>query len=224
MRYRTMTTMLVCAAILLVGLGTSPGAAAAPSPSLLEPHGIAVFEWHRLSQVNARVSDQRLAALSADGFKTVHADVGEYLEVADQPSSRTQQNRLGQLRSELRRLVARAARKAWRSTRSVAGPTGPTTPTATSAPSCSTWSPSTTGSSFPTSASRGPARHRAVRGGQLLGRRGSCAPAVPGDAGGDRDPLPGRPDPGAQRRSAAGLRHPLLVRREGPRCAAGAVR
>lgn len=111
MRYRTMTTMLVCAAILLVGLGTSPGAAAAPSPSLLEPHGIAVFEWHRLSQVNARVSDQRLAALSADGFKTVHADVGEYLEVADQPSSRTQPNRLGQLRSELRRFVARAARK-----------------------------------------------------------------------------------------------------------------
>ena len=114
MRYRTTTTtMLVCAAILLVGLGASPGvAAAAPSPgALLEPHGVAVFEWHRLSQVNSRVSDQRLAALSAEGFRTVYADVGEYLEVADQPYSRTQQNRLGQLRSELRRFVARAAKK-----------------------------------------------------------------------------------------------------------------
>jgi len=114
MRYRrTTTTMLVCAAVLLVGLGASPGvAAAAPSPgALLEPHGVAVFEWHRLSQVNARVSDQRLAALSAEGFKTVYADVGEYLEVADQPYSRTQQNRLGQLRSDLKLFVARAAKQ-----------------------------------------------------------------------------------------------------------------
>jgi hypothetical protein len=57
------------------------------------------------------VSDQRLAALSAEGFTTVYADIGEYLEVADQPSSRTQQNRLGQLRSDLRRFVARAGKK-----------------------------------------------------------------------------------------------------------------
>jgi hypothetical protein len=94
-----------------VVFGVNPGvAAAAPSPTeILAQHGFAVFEWYRLSQVNARVSEQRLSSLRTDGFKTVYADVGEYLEVADQPASRTQRTRLSQLSSDLERFVGRAS-------------------------------------------------------------------------------------------------------------------
>lgn len=109
--HRGITRVLVSASVLLVVLGANPGvAAAAPSPSeILEQHGFAVFEWYKVSQVNARVSEQRLDSLRTDGFKTVYADVGEYLEVADQPASRTQRTRLNQLKSDLKRFVARAS-------------------------------------------------------------------------------------------------------------------
>jgi hypothetical protein len=46
---------------------------------------MAVFEWYRLSQVNAYVTEQRLWSLRRDGFTTVYVEVGEYLEAADQP-------------------------------------------------------------------------------------------------------------------------------------------
>jgi len=101
--HRTITRVLVAASVLLVVLGANPAVAAA------EPHGFAVFEWYKLSQVNARVGEQRLNSLRTDGFKTVYADVGEYLEVADQPASRTQRTRLNQLKSDLKRFVARAS-------------------------------------------------------------------------------------------------------------------
>jgi hypothetical protein len=110
MRRSTITRVLCAAVVLLVLWGANPGAAAAASPSeTLRRHELAIFEWHRLSQVNAKVADQRLVSLRADGFKTVYADVGEYLEVFDQPYSRTQQTRLGQLSRELRRFVGRAS-------------------------------------------------------------------------------------------------------------------
>jgi hypothetical protein len=110
MRRPSSIRVLSAAAVLLALWGANPGAAAAASPSeTLRRHELAIFEWHRLSQVNAKVGDQRLASLRADGFKTVYADVGEYLEVFDQPSSRTQQTRLSQLSGELRRFVARAS-------------------------------------------------------------------------------------------------------------------
>ncbi len=51
--------------------------------------GLAAFEWYRLSQVNASVSDERLWSLRRDGFSAVYADIGKYLEVADQPESRS---------------------------------------------------------------------------------------------------------------------------------------
>jgi hypothetical protein len=102
--HRAITRILVFASVLGMVLGANPGAAApAPSP------GFAVFEWYKLSQVNARVSEQRLDTLRTDGFRTVYADVGEYLEVADQPASRTQRTRLNQLKSDLKRFVARAS-------------------------------------------------------------------------------------------------------------------
>jgi hypothetical protein len=109
--YRAITRVLVSACVLVMVLGAQGVAGATPSPTeTLQQHGIAVFEWYKLSQVNAKVSDQRLNALRADGFKTVYANVGEYLEVADQPYSRTQQTRLNQLKSDLKRFVARASK------------------------------------------------------------------------------------------------------------------
>lgn len=112
MRHRAkISRVLVSTAVLLAVLVANPGvAAAAASPTeILQQHGLAVFEWYKLSQVNAKVSEQRLSSLRADGFKTVYANVGEYLEVADQPDSRTQRARLNQLKSDLKRFVARAS-------------------------------------------------------------------------------------------------------------------
>lgn len=111
MRHRTaITGVLVTAAVLLVMVGATPVATAAePSPSeILQQHGFAVFEWHRLSQVNAMVTNERLSDLQEDGFKTIYADISEYVEVADQRASRTQQTRLAQLNGELKLFVSRA--------------------------------------------------------------------------------------------------------------------
>jgi len=100
------------------------------------------------------VSDQRLNALRTDDFETVYADVGEYLEVADQPDSRTQRTRLNQLRSDLKRFVARAANLGF-AVHAVAG--GPNWTDASHrylAPSSSSSSRTTTGPLPPTSASK----------------------------------------------------------------------
>jgi hypothetical protein len=107
----TITSVLVTAAVLLVLVGATPGAAAAePSPltEILQHHDLAVFEWNRLSQVNTTVTDARLDALRGDGFKTIYVDISEYVEVADQRPSRTQQARLAQLNGELKGFVNRA--------------------------------------------------------------------------------------------------------------------
>jgi hypothetical protein len=112
MRHRTtVTSVLVTAAVLLAVLGATPAASAAmPCPTEIpQQHGDAVFEWHWLSQVNALVTDQRLRDLQCGGFKTVYADISEYVEVAAQRPSRTQQARLLQLKGELKGFVSRAA-------------------------------------------------------------------------------------------------------------------
>ena len=102
--HRAITRILVAASVLLMVVGANQAvAAAAPPPDL------AVFEWYKLSQLNAKVSEPRLTTLRTDGFKTVYANVGEYLEVADQPDSRAQRTRLAQLKSDLKRFVARAS-------------------------------------------------------------------------------------------------------------------
>ena len=108
----TSIRLLVSASVLLVVLVAQPGvAAAAPSPTATPAQqGMAVYEWYRLSQVNANVSEQRLSSLRGEGFTTVYADVGEYLDVAVQPVSRTQQSRLSRLTSDLRSFVARASK------------------------------------------------------------------------------------------------------------------
>jgi hypothetical protein len=101
---------VVTAAVLLVVLGAYPAAAGAPSPTGdPAPQDMAVFEWYRLSQVNANVTTERLRSLRRDGFTTIYADVGEYIEAADQPESWSQQRRLRRLAGDLRRFVARAS-------------------------------------------------------------------------------------------------------------------
>jgi len=108
-RRATITSVLACASVLLLVVGAHPAAAASSPAEVLQQQGFAAFEWYPLSQANAKVSDQRLNTLRRDGFKTVYVDIGEYLEVADQPESRTQRTRLSQLNGDLRRLVSRAS-------------------------------------------------------------------------------------------------------------------
>jgi hypothetical protein len=107
-RRTTVTSILVTAAVLLAVLGATPAASAAtPCPTEV-PQQHAVFAWHRLSQVNTTVTDQRLRDLQCGGFKTVYADISEYVEVAAQRPSRSQQALLLQLRGELRSFMSRA--------------------------------------------------------------------------------------------------------------------
>jgi hypothetical protein len=103
------TSVLVTAAVLLAVLGVIPAVSAAtPCPTEIPQQRDAVFAWHRLSQVNATVTNQRLRDLQCGGFKTVYADISEYVEVAAQRPSRTQQTLLLQLKGELKNFVSRA--------------------------------------------------------------------------------------------------------------------
>jgi hypothetical protein len=123
MRHRTtVTSVLVTAAVLLAVLGASPAASAAtPCPTEVPQQRDAVFEWHRLSQVNTTVTNQRLRDLQCGGFKTVYADISEYVEVAAQRPSRTQQARLLQLNTALKDFVSRASTKHQLRVHAVAG-------------------------------------------------------------------------------------------------------
>ena len=108
-RRTTVSSVLVTTAVLLGVLGATPAArAATPCPTEGPQQRDAVFEWHRLSEVNTTVTDQRLRDLQCGGFKTVYADISEYVEVAAQRPSRTQQARLLQLKGELKAFVSRA--------------------------------------------------------------------------------------------------------------------
>ncbi len=123
MRHRTTITIVLvtAAAVLLAVLGATPAASAAtPCPTEV-PQQRAVFEWHRLSQVNTTVTDQRLRDLQCGGFKTVYADISEYVEVAAQRTSRTQQARLLQLKGELKGFVSRATTEYGLGVHAVAG-------------------------------------------------------------------------------------------------------
>ena len=105
MRHRTTTTsVLVAAAVLLVVVGATPGAATVePSLSeIMQKHDLAVFEWNRLSEVNITVTEERLAALQADGFKTIYVDISEYVEAAAKKAP------LDQLNAALKAFVASA--------------------------------------------------------------------------------------------------------------------
>src|SRR5215218_3294984 len=108
-RTATRIRLLLSASVLLVVVGAYPAAAAASPTGGPDGQGLAAFEWDRLSQVNTSVSGERLWSLRGDGFGAVYADVGEWLEAADQPESWSQRRRLRRLTGDLRRFVARAS-------------------------------------------------------------------------------------------------------------------
>jgi hypothetical protein len=108
-RTATSIRLLVSASVLLVVLGAHPAAASSPAGDV-GGQSLAAFEWYRLGEVNDNVSSSRLWSLRGDGFGTVYADLGEYLDAADQPESRSQRRKLRWLTGELRRFVARASR------------------------------------------------------------------------------------------------------------------
>jgi hypothetical protein len=108
-RRAAITSVCMCLSVLLVVAGALP-AVAAPSPATVLPQrGFAAYEWHTLSQVNAKVSDQRLDALRDGGFRTIYVNVAEYLRVAGQSGSPTRRSRLNRLTGDLRRFVSRAS-------------------------------------------------------------------------------------------------------------------
>lgn len=121
-RRTTVISIPVTVAVLLAVLGAAPAAGAAtPCPTEAPQQRDAVFEWHRLSEVNTAVTDQRLRDLQCGGFKTVYADISEYVEVAAQRPSKTQQARLLQLKGELKGFVSRATTEHGLGVHAVAG-------------------------------------------------------------------------------------------------------
>jgi hypothetical protein len=103
----TSIRVLVALSVLLVVVGAQPGRAATAPPPV--QGGLGAFECYRLSQVNTSVSGERLWSLRRDGFGAVYAAVGEWLQAADQPDSRSQRRRLRRLTGDLRRFLARAS-------------------------------------------------------------------------------------------------------------------
>jgi hypothetical protein len=103
---------LLCAAVLVVLVGGGqPAAVAQPGPAATTPqrYRLAAYQWHSADQLTAGQARQRLRFLRQHGIRTVYLDLGDYLDVADQPHSQQRQDRLAQLRSRLRRYVAAAS-------------------------------------------------------------------------------------------------------------------
>jgi hypothetical protein len=128
MHSSTIRSAIVCAAVILVVIGGSQPAAAGsrwhprkPHSHLRGPHlqprqsqtyELAVFEWHQLSGLDDEVSPH-LRWLRSEGFTTVYADFGEYIEAAEAanqvPRDEQSIRRLAQLGHDLRRFVAFAS-------------------------------------------------------------------------------------------------------------------
>ncbi len=109
---RVATRILVCATAVVVLVGGSQWAGARPRAAARPPNhdASAAYEWHGASRLTTREARQRLRFLHRRGFKLVYLDLGDYLDVADQPESWQQQRRIRKLRRHLRRYVADASR------------------------------------------------------------------------------------------------------------------
>ena len=107
---RRATGVLVLAALLAVVGGSLTGGSAAASARRREQprHTLAAFEWHNAGDLPAAEVRQRLRFLRRHGFTTIYLELGNYLDAADQPESRVRQQRLKQLRRQIRRFVATA--------------------------------------------------------------------------------------------------------------------
>jgi hypothetical protein len=112
---RAATRALVCG-VVLVALASGGRWAAAHSRDHdrpRRPHGLglaAAYEWHDAGQLGRREARERLRFLRRHGFETVYLDLGDHLDVADQPPSPQRRARLRELRRHLRHYVADASR------------------------------------------------------------------------------------------------------------------
>jgi hypothetical protein len=111
MRRAILARGLACGALIAVVLSGAQAAGAQPRTASRAPlrPGLAAYDWHNASEFSPAEARQRLRFLSANGFRTVYLDLGDYLDVADQPVSEAQQARLRQLKQALRRYVAAAS-------------------------------------------------------------------------------------------------------------------
>lgn len=130
--HRVIRSALVCAAVIFVVIGANQPAAAGSRwhpreghsharerhshahegrshkrqthsvPGGTQRYELAVFEWHQLSRLDDEVAG-RLRWLRSEGFTTVYADFGEYIEAADEGLT------LDQLGSDLQHFVAYAS-------------------------------------------------------------------------------------------------------------------
>jgi len=123
--HRVIRSALVCAAVIFVVIGANQPAAAGSRwhpreghsharerhshkrqrqsvPQGTQRYELAVFEWHQLSRLDDEVAG-RLRWLRSEGFTTVYADFGEYIEAADEGLT------LDQLGSDLQHFVAYAS-------------------------------------------------------------------------------------------------------------------
>jgi len=111
MRRATLARILVCTAVISLVMGGTQAAVAGPSSGArkLQRHGLAVYEWHSISELASGASRARLRFLRRHGFTTVYIDLGEYLDVADLPETPEQQARLGELSLKIKQFVANAS-------------------------------------------------------------------------------------------------------------------
>jgi hypothetical protein len=111
MRKATLVRVLVCASMIGVVLGSAqPAGAQSRSTSWVPPlRGLAAYEWHSASQLSQDEARRRFRFLRANGFRTVYLDLGNYLDVVDQPQNRGQLVRLAKVRQALARYVADAS-------------------------------------------------------------------------------------------------------------------
>jgi hypothetical protein len=107
---RRATGVLVLAALLAVAGGSlAAGTADASARRREQPHRtMAAYEWHNPGDLPIAEVRRRLRFLRQHGFTTVYLELGSYLDAADQPESRARQQRLSQIRRQIRRFVATA--------------------------------------------------------------------------------------------------------------------
>ena len=107
---RRATGVLVLAALLAVAGGSlTAGPATASAARPREPRRtMAAYEWHNPGDLPIAEVRQRLRFLRQHGFTTIYMELGTYLDAADQPESRARQQRLNQVRRQIRRFVATA--------------------------------------------------------------------------------------------------------------------
>ncbi|HEY2958126.1 MAG TPA: hypothetical protein VGM21_07935 [Actinomycetota bacterium] len=110
MRKATLAHVLVRVSVICLLLASAQPAAAPPARAgAPPPRDLAAYEWTSVSRLSQSEARRRFGFLRANGFRTVYLDLGNYLDVADQPENRGRQVRLALLRRALARYVADAS-------------------------------------------------------------------------------------------------------------------